>query len=77
MPAATVAQAVNQLPWETWLCAEESASLIGLPPDETVKVLRKARRTGSVTVRRSDSGILYKRIRRHALPAQRSDGELP
>ncbi|MEU9925049.1 hypothetical protein AB0H51_27840 [Streptomyces griseoluteus] len=76
MPA-TVAERVNQLPYETWVDAEEMARLIGLPPAEAVKVVRKGRRVGSVTVSRTEAGLLqYKRIRRHPLPAQCSPGRL-
>jgi hypothetical protein len=70
--SATVAERVNRLPYETWVDAEEMPRLIDLPPDEAVKVVRKARRVGSVTVGRTDAGLLqYKRIRRHPLPSRR------
>jgi hypothetical protein len=71
MLAANVAQHVNRLPWETWVCAEESARQLGLTADETHKVLRAGRRKGSVTVRRSGAGMEYKRVRLHPLPCQR------
>jgi hypothetical protein len=71
MHAANVAQHVNQLPWETWIGADESALLIGLTPDQMTKVLRAGRRKGSVTVRREGSVTLYKRVRLHPRPCQR------
>ncbi|WP_155553598.1 hypothetical protein [Streptomyces sp. E1N211] len=71
MSAAALAQRVNQLPWETWLDACETARHIGLPQSETDKLLRAARRKGTVTVRRSAAGLQYKRVRTHPQPSQR------
>ncbi|MBG7704890.1 hypothetical protein HCJ76_44215 [Streptomyces sp. MC1] len=69
--SATVAEHVNRLPYETWVDAEEMSRLINLPPAEVAKVVRKARRVGSVTVRTDDGLLQYKRIRRHPLPSRR------
>lgn len=70
MSAVALAQRVNQLPWETWLDATETARHIGLPQNETDKLLRAARRKGTVTVRRCEAGLQYKRVRTHPLPSQ-------
>lgn len=69
--APTVASHVNRLPWDAWIPADQMPGLIDLPPAEAEKVLRAARRKGSVTVRRMGSGLQYKRVRRHPLPSQR------
>lgn len=65
-----VAQQVNLLPWETWLSAEDVACHTALPHDQVTKVLRAGRRKGSITVLRTETGHLYKRVGRHPLPGQ-------
>ncbi|MEU5181180.1 hypothetical protein AB0G49_14120 [Streptomyces longwoodensis] len=71
MYAPNVAGHVNRLPWETWLDESQLSRLTALPPDELAKVLRAGRRRGSITVRRTDSGLQYKRVRLHPQPSQR------
>lgn len=70
MRAATVADCINRLPWDAWIADHDLPNCLGLPPGEAEKVLRSGRRKGSVTVRRTDSGLQYKRVRRHPLPSQ-------
>jgi hypothetical protein len=67
----TVAKHINRLPWETWLDADASADLIGLPAEETGKLLRAGRRRGSITVCRENGVLKYKRVRLHPLPSRR------
>ncbi|WP_433860119.1 hypothetical protein [Streptomyces kronopolitis] len=74
--SARLADQINRLPYETWLRADESAKLIGLPAVEVGKVLRAGRRSGTITVSRSPQGsVLFKRVRRHRLPQVRLDGQ--
>ncbi|MEU6632793.1 hypothetical protein ABZ905_31605, partial [Streptomyces parvus] len=60
-----LAERINRLPYETWLCITTSAQAIGLPPAEAETVLRAGRRRGMLTVRRADQGTMeFMRIRR-------------
>jgi hypothetical protein len=75
MQSARLADQINRLPYETWMCVDESARLIGLPVGEADKVLRAGRRRGTLTVSRDAEGmVLFKRVRRHRLPQVRLDG---
>ncbi|MFI9052497.1 hypothetical protein [Streptomyces sp. NPDC053427] len=72
---SSLADQINRLPYETWMRADESARLIGLPAVEVDKVLRAGRRRGTITVSRSEEGsVLFKRVRRHRLPQVRLGG---
>lgn len=72
MQSARLADQINRLPYETWMCVNESARLIGLPLGEADKVLRAGRRRGTLTVSRDAEGaVLFKRVRRHRLPQVR------
>ncbi|MEU0857443.1 hypothetical protein ABZ352_18670 [Streptomyces griseofuscus] len=64
MEDAYLADRINRLPWETWLGAEESAAHLGVASEEVTRLLRAGRRNGMITVRRNDTGVLYKRISR-------------
>ncbi|MFJ5142947.1 hypothetical protein [Streptomyces sp. NPDC088707] len=72
MEATPVADRINGLPFETWLCAEELARCFDLPVDQAVKVVRAGRRQGSITVDRKGEVPLFMRVHRHRLPCSRS-----
>jgi hypothetical protein len=76
MRSPCLADQINQLPFERWLDKDESAKLIGLPPEEVNRVLRAGRRSGSITVCRTEEGsTLIKRVRRHPhSPVRRPPG---
>ncbi|MEV0487328.1 hypothetical protein AB0I69_42850 [Streptomyces sp. NPDC050508] len=77
MSSARLADQINRLPYETWVCVAESAKLIGLSVGEADKVLRAGRRRGTLTVSRDDQGsVLFKRVRRHRLPQARPSSSM-
>lgn len=72
MRAAPVAEHINQMPWETWVCADEATDhMAGLTAEDAQRVLHAGRRLGTVTVRRTGDKVEYKRVRRHPLPQER------
>ncbi|MER7759497.1 hypothetical protein [Streptomyces sp. NPDC097619] len=64
MPPVRLEDAINRLPFETWLRAEQSAERIGLPAAEADRVLRAGRRNGMLTVRREGGLLEFMRVSR-------------
>ncbi|MFD4933450.1 hypothetical protein [Streptomyces virginiae] len=77
MQHARLADRINRLPYETWLCAETSAQQIGLDATEAGTVLRWGRRHGMLTVRRENGAVEFMRVRRHPLPVKSRGRQRP
>ncbi|MET9528147.1 hypothetical protein [Streptomyces coeruleorubidus] len=77
MDGVPVADRINRLPFQQWLCAAELTKELGLPACQAEKVLRAGLRRGTITVRRKEvaeregTEPLFMRIRRHPLPGAR------
>ncbi|RSS95069.1 hypothetical protein EF903_05360 [Streptomyces sp. WAC05292] len=72
MQHARLADQINRMPFETWLCASQSAEQIGVPDAEAERVLRAGRRSGMLTVRREDGTVKFMRVRRRPRATTRS-----
>lgn len=77
MDGVPVADRINRLPFQRWLCAAELTQQWDLPACQVEKVLRAGLRRGTITVRRKEAADregaepLFMRIRRHPLPGAR------